>query len=97
MLPVTLPVTLPVSSPINVVDVVTPETLSCLANNVVPVTVVIPANVESPETFNCLVNNVPPVTVVIPANVETPETLRLSMLTPPIKLYIPKTSSVTLG
>ena len=32
-------------------DVVTPETLSCLENNVVPVTVVIPANVETPVTL----------------------------------------------
>jgi len=29
----------------------TPETFSCLANKVLPVTVVIPANVDSPETF----------------------------------------------
>ena len=43
-------------------------------NNVSPVTVVIPANVETPETLNCLVNNVSPVTVVIPANVESPST-----------------------
>ena len=31
--------------------VTTPETLSCLANNVVPVTVVIPAKVETPTTL----------------------------------------------
>ena len=92
-----LPVTLPVNAPINVVDVVTPETLSCLANNVVPVTVVMPANVESPETFNCLVNNVSPVTVVIPVNVETPETFNRSILTPPVKLDIPITSNKLFG
>ena len=33
------------------VKVETPETLSCLVNNVGPVTVVIPANVETPETL----------------------------------------------
>ena len=34
------------------VPVVTiPDTLSCLENNVVPVTVVIPAKVDVPETF----------------------------------------------
>ena len=41
----------PVSAPTNVVAVTTPETLSCLANNVVQVTVVIPAKVETPTTL----------------------------------------------
>jgi hypothetical protein len=59
-------------------------------NNVSPVTVVIPANVETPETLNCLVNNVSPVTVVIPANVETPETLNcLVNNVSPVTVVIP--------
>jgi hypothetical protein len=33
--------------------VLIPETLSCLVNNVDPVIVVIPANVEIPETLSC--------------------------------------------
>ena len=41
-------VAVPVSAPINVVAVTTPETFNCLANRVVPVTVVIPENVEAP-------------------------------------------------
>ena len=45
-------VAVPVNAPINVVAVTTPETSTCLANKVVPVTVVIPANVETPATLN---------------------------------------------
>ena len=45
-------VAVPVRFPIKVGAVTTPETLSCLANSVVPVTVVIPANVEKPDTLN---------------------------------------------
>ena len=33
-------------------NVETPDTLNCLVNNVAPVTVVMPANVDSPVTFN---------------------------------------------
>ena len=43
---------LPSSAPINVVAVMTPETLNCLANNVAPVTVVIQANVANPTTLS---------------------------------------------
>ena len=47
---VAAPTILPLAS-ISPVKVETPETLSCLANNVEPVTVVIPANVEIPVTL----------------------------------------------
>ena len=45
-------VAVPVKFPTKVGAVTTPETLSCLANSVDPVTVVIPAKVEKPETLS---------------------------------------------
>ena len=79
-------VAVPVSAPIKVVAVTTPETLSCLANNVVPVTVVIPAKVETPTTLRVpdiltLSSSVSPSTSksplasMAPAKVVMPETL----------------------
>jgi len=58
--------TTPVSaepSPTNEVAVTTPETFNCLANNVVPVTVVIPAKVETPVTFRLVNVEVPVVSI----------------------------------
>ena len=47
----------------------TPDTFNCLANNVVPVTVVMPEKVDTPDTLSCVRDPVPPLTLV-----DTPET-----------------------
>jgi len=69
-----------------VAAVMIPETLSCLANNVSPVTVVIPAKVETPETTRLLVltSVVPPIPVKF-----APDPLKLvAVITPEAFIFV---------
>ena len=64
----------------SVVNVETPETFSCLANNVGPVTVVIPEKVETPETTRLFV--LTSVVAAIPVKL-APDPLKLvAVMTP---------------
>jgi len=56
----------PVPAPLNEDAVTTPETFNCLANNVGPVTVVMPAKVETPETLRLVAPMVPTVILGVP-------------------------------
>ena len=60
-----IPVALPTVNDPSIIElslkVATPDTFNCFVNNVSPVTVVIPANVETPVTFKAPVV-VPPET-----------------------------------
>ena len=47
------------STKILLLKVDTPDTFNCFVNNVSPVTVVIPANVDNPVTFKVLVSVFP--------------------------------------
>ena len=64
----------------------TPDTFSCLENKVIPVTVVIPANVETPLTFKLVGFDC---VILAVANVDTPVEFILPETLPvilPIKL-----------